>query len=156
MINMIDRIILKLRSMLEYLIHLKIYNKKVILLGVPKILYGNRITFGNKVRINDNVFLHAVNGIKIGDNTTLSYGSMIITESYDLTNEKKYLERKHRGAAISIGKNVWICAGVIILPGVTIADNIIVAAGSVVTKDLTIEKGLYAGNPAKFVKKWGI
>lgn len=152
---MIDRVILKIRRIVHYLLHANIYNKKVILLGVPKILYGKKIEFGNKVRLNENVFLHAVNGITIGDNTTLSYGSMVITESYDLTSEKKYLERKHRGESISIGKNVWICAGAIILPGVTIADNIIVAAGSVVTKDLTIEKGVYAGNPAKFVKKWG-
>lgn len=151
---MIDRIYLKIREIVHFIMHLNIYGKKhVILRGVPKILYGNKIKFGKNVRINDSVFLHATNGIVIGDNTTLSYGAMLITESYDLTDWESYSNRHHSGAAIIIGKNVWVCAGVTILPGVTIADNIVIGAGSVVTKNLTQDKSLYAGNPAKFIKR---
>lgn len=154
---MFDRFILKIRELIHFFLHLDLYfRKKVILRGVPKILYGDRINFGKNIRINDNVFLHAANGIKIGDNTTLSYGACIISESYDVTNKIKYLERCHSGAPITIGKNVWICANVVILPGVSIEDNIIVGAGSVVTKSLTSSNSLYAGNPAKFIKKMEI
>ncbi|WIM85537.1 acyltransferase [Gallibacterium anatis] len=151
---MIDRIILKIRVLVHFMLHFFIYKKaKVILRGVPRILYGHRIKFGNLIRLNDNVFIHAVNGVEIGDNTTLSYGVVLLTESYDISSKNKYLLRKHKGAPIKIGKNVWICANSTILPGVSIADNIIVGAGSVVTKDLDRANSLYAGNPARFIKE---
>lgn len=151
---MIDRIILKVRELIHFLLHINIYaGKGVILRGVPKGLFWENIKFGKNVRLNDNVFLHAVNGIKIGENTTLSYGVSIITESYIVDDFSQYLSRNHDGDGVVIGKNVWICANVTILPGVNISDNIIVGAGSVVTKDLEIQNALYAGCPAKFIKK---
>lgn len=134
--------------------HIKIYKgKKVILRGVPQILYGNQITFGKNVRLNEKVYIHAANGISIGENTTISYGAMLISESYDIKHWENYIARHHDGAPIVIGKNCWICANTMILPGVTIADDIIVAAGAVVTKDLTETKCLYAGNPARLIKR---
>lgn len=146
---MIDRVILKIREILHYVLHFNIYaGKGVILRGVPFILYGKNITFGKSVRLNEKVYLHAKNGIEIGDNTTLSYGVSVITESYDVSDYTKYLERHHSGAEIKIGRNVWIGANSTILPGVTIADNIIVGAGSVVNHSLTEEYCIYAGVPA--------
>jgi len=50
---------------------------------------------------------------------------------------------------ITIGNNVFIGMGSIILPGVTIADNCIIGAGSVVTKSFLRQGGVIAGNPAK-------
>lgn len=149
-----ERYFLKIREIIHFIFHINIYwNKAVILRGVPKILYGSRIIFGDNVRLNENVYIHAANGINIGENTTLSYGAMLISESYDVKNWNCYLERHHAGAPIVIGKNCWICAGTIVLPGITIADNIIVGAGSVVTRDLLEEKCLYAGNPARLIKR---
>lgn len=155
---MIDRIFLKIRTIIHFLLHFHIYlNKGVKLKGAPKILYGERIYFqGAGVAINDNVFIHAVNGVYIGKRATISYGVTLLTESYDLLSFDEYLKgeyRKHRGAPIKIGENVWICANSTILPGVSIADNIIVGAGSVVTKDLDRANSLYAGNPARFIKE---
>lgn len=54
---------------------------------------------------------------------------------------------------MTIGKNVWICDNVCILPGVTIGDNCIIAAGSVVTKSFEEEGLLIGGVPAKVIKK---
>lgn len=54
-------------------------------------------------------------------------------------------------APINIGKNVWICAGAVILPGVTIGDNSIIGANSVVNCDVPANC-LYAGTPAVFKK----
>lgn len=154
---MIDRVILKIREIIHLVFHLNLYlGKGVILRGVPRIVHGNKIEFGKNVRINDNVYLHAANGTRIGNNATLSYGSSIISESYDVTSKEQYLNRHHAGAKINIGENVWICANVTVLSGVSIADDIIVGAGSVVTKDLTTPNSLYAGNPAKFVKRMEI
>ena len=151
---MIDRITLKIREIIHYIFHIGIYfGKGIILRGVPQLLYAKNIRFGHNVRLNDRVYLHAAEGITIGENTTLSYGVAIITESYNVTDYNKYIQRHHLGASVKIGKNVWICANSTILPGVTIGNNIIVGAGSVVTKDLLEENSLYAGNPAKFIKK---
>ena len=53
-----------------------------------------------------------------------------------------------------IGRNCWIGAGSIILPGVTIGDNVVIGAGSVVTKD--IESNVVAvGNPCKVMRPVG-
>lgn len=151
---MVDRVISKLRQFIHYLLHINVYfGKNVILRGVPKLVYGDKIKFGKNVRLNDNVFLHSSKGIVIGDNTTLSYGVSVITESYDTSDFTRYVERHHLGKPVNIGKNVWICANATILPGVNIGDNIVVGAGSVVTKDLLEENSLYAGNPAKFIRK---
>lgn len=52
-------------------------------------------------------------------------------------------------APITIGNNVWLCAGVVVLPGVNIGDNSVIAANSVVCSDVP-ENALYAGTPAVF------
>lgn len=55
---------------------------------------------------------------------------------------------------ISIGCNCFIGNGTIIMYGVSICNNVIVAAGSVVTKSITQEKVIVAGNPAKIIGTW--
>ena len=68
---MLDRIILKIKEIVHYILHINIYaGKEVILRGVPKLLYAKKISFGKNVRLNDKVFLHAAKGITIKDNTT--------------------------------------------------------------------------------------
>ena len=55
---------------------------------------------------------------------------------------------------VRIGKNCWLGAGVIVMPGVTIGDNTVIGAGSVVTKD--IPSGVIAvGNPCKVLRPVG-
>ncbi|MGL4787599.1 MAG: DapH/DapD/GlmU-related protein, partial [Cetobacterium sp.] len=58
---------------------------------------------------------------------------------------------KTQTAPVTIGDNVWIGGGVIILPGVTIGNNVVIGAGSVVTKDIP-SNFLAFGNPCKVVK----
>ena len=55
-------------------------------------------------------------------------------------------------ASVRIGRNCWLGAGVVVLPGVTIGDNAVVAAGSVVIRDVPPDT-LVAGNPARVIRK---
>lgn len=55
---------------------------------------------------------------------------------------------------ITIGNNVWLGGGAIVLPGVTIGDNTVVGAGAVVTSDLPADV-IAVGNPAKVIGKIG-
>ena len=58
----------------------------------------------------------------------------------------------HSLLPVHIGKNVWIGANSVILPGVTIGNNAVIAAGSIVTKDIS-EGVIVGGNPARFIKQ---
>lgn len=53
---------------------------------------------------------------------------------------------------VHIGKNCWIGAGVVIVPGITIGDNVVIGAGSVVTKDLP-SNVVAVGNPCKVLRE---
>ena len=55
-------------------------------------------------------------------------------------------------APINIGKNCWIGAGAIILPGITIGDNVVIGAGSIVTKDIP-SNVVAVGNPCKVLRE---
>lgn len=53
---------------------------------------------------------------------------------------------------VHIGKNCWIGAGAIILPGITVGDNVVIGAGSIVTKDLP-SNVLAVGNPCRVLRE---
>ena len=53
---------------------------------------------------------------------------------------------------VHIGKNCWLGAGVIVLPGVTIGDNVVIGAGSIVNKDIP-SNVVAVGNPCRVIKK---
>ena len=56
---------------------------------------------------------------------------------------------------VHIGENVWVGAGTVIVPGVTIGKNSVIGAGSVVTKDIP-DYSVAVGNPAKVIKRYDI
>ena len=53
---------------------------------------------------------------------------------------------------VHIGRNCWIGAGVVIVPGITIGDNVVIGAGSVVTKDIP-SNVVAVGNPCKVLRE---
>lgn len=59
---------------------------------------------------------------------------------------------KTQTAPVTIGDNVWIGGGAIIMPGVTIGDNVVIGAGSVVTKDIPDNTIAY-GNPCRVIRE---
>lgn len=114
-------------------------------------------TYGYNTTVGDNFFMN-VNGrlmdsgkITIGNNVFIAPNVSIITEEHamDPVIRAEGLEYTH---PVTIGDNVWICTGAIILPGVTIGDNSVIGAGSVVTKDIPADS-LAVGNPCKVIRK---
>lgn len=82
--------------------------------------------------------------IEIGENVTIAPRVHILAHD---ASTKLHLNYTRIGK-VKVENNVFIGAGSIILPGVTIGENSIIAAGSIVTKDLLANK-VYAGNPAR-------
>lgn len=115
---------------------------------------GESISIGTNVVVNKGVLLQSCDNaqIVIGNNVTLSYDVKILTGNlkYPISISKKL--RSHNVSPIIIHDNVWVGAGVIILPGVSIGKNNIIAAGSIVSKNIDGENSVYGGIPAKFLK----
>ncbi|WP_281699379.1 sugar O-acetyltransferase [Cetobacterium somerae] len=122
--------------------------------------YGNNIYFGNNCEVNMNCTFLDDNKIIIGDNVLIAPNVQIYTAFHPLNAIDRFGEIKEDGtfefcktqtAPVTIGDNVWIGGGVIILPGVTIGNNVVIGAGSVVTKDIP-SNFLAFGNPCKVIK----
>ena len=111
---------------------------------------GKHVHFGNGVYANFNLTLVDDTHIYVGDHTMFAPNVIVATASHPICpalREKAY----QFNLPVHIGKNCWIGAGAIILPGVTIGDNTVIGAGSVVTKD--IPAGVVAvGNPCRVLR----
>ncbi|KQT47733.1 maltose acetyltransferase [Methylobacterium sp. Leaf456] len=109
--------------------------------------YGYNIRLGRGVFLNFNCCILDVVAVSIGDLTQIGPGVQILTADHprDPAERRQMLEF---GRPITIGANVWIGGGALILPGVTIGDDAIIGAGSVVTRDVP-PGGTAVGNPAR-------
>lgn len=120
--------------------------------GVKKI-GGGRIYCADNVNINAECMLIASSDITIGKNSTLAYRTLLTTNANPNApyNELcKIYPPIHK--EIRIGDNVWVGAGVIVLPGCRIGNNSVIAAGSVVCSDIP-DNCMAAGVPAKVKKR---
>ncbi|MEQ9261024.1 MAG: sugar O-acetyltransferase [Roseovarius sp.] len=109
--------------------------------------YGVNIHLGARVYLNAGCVLLDTAPITIGEGTLLGPGVQIYCPNHhkDRAQRRAGLERAR---PVSLGRDVWIGGGAILLPGVHIGDGAIVGAGSVVAHDVP-EGGLVAGNPAR-------
>jgi acetyltransferase-like isoleucine patch superfamily enzyme len=108
------------------------------------------ISLGNYILISPGTSIRSAESIDIGDSTMIA-SDVVITDSdwhgiYDRTD---YVATPK---PVKIHKNVWIGERSIILKGTQIGENSIIGAGSVVHGDIP-PNSIYAGNPAKEVKK---
>ena len=112
---------------------------------------GHHVHFGNNVYANFNLTLVDDGHIYVGDKTMIGPNVTFATAGHPIQPTLRYLEMQYN-IDVHIGKNVWIGAGSVILPGVTIGDNTVVASGSVVTKDIPANV-IAGGNPAKVIRE---
>ena len=112
---------------------------------------GKHVHFGNNIYANFNLTLIDDTHIYVGDNTMFGPNVTAATAGHPVLPE---LRKKgyQFNARIVIGKNCWIGAGAIILPGVTIGDNTVIGAGSIVTKDIPSDC-VAVGNPCRVLRE---
>ena len=96
---------------------------------------GKHVHFGKNVYANFNLTCIDDTHIYVGDYTMIAPNVILATATHPVLPELREQGYQYN-MPIHIGKNCWLGAGVIVLPGVTIGDNTVVGAGSVVTKDL--------------------
>lgn len=109
--------------------------------------YGFNISLGDGAFLNFNCVILDVVAVTIGARTQIGPGVQILAADHprDAAERAGGLEF---GRPISIGANVWIGGGAIILPGVRIGDDALVGAGAVVTRDVAPDATV-VGNPAR-------
>ncbi|MBQ4037358.1 MAG: sugar O-acetyltransferase [Clostridia bacterium] len=114
---------------------------------------GRQCHFGKNVYANFNLTLVDDTHIYVGDNTMFA-PNVVVASAGHPTNPALRNQRLQFNATVRIGKNCWIGAGAVIVPGVTIGDDVVIGAGSVVTRD--IPSGVVAvGNPCRVIRKAG-
>ena len=123
--------------------------------------YGDKdfsptITIGNDVSISRNVHIAAISQVTIGDGVMIGSNVLITDHSHGSLKDELSSVRMRSPAqrplvskgAITIGKDVWIGEGVVILAGICIGDGAVIGANSVVTKDVS-DRTTVGGIPAR-------
>ena len=115
--------------------------------------WGCHTHFGNNVYANFNLTLVDDTDIYVGDSVLFGPNVVYAVAGHPVDPE---LRRKvaQFNLPVHIGNNVWIGAGAIILPGITIGDNSVIGAGSVVTKDVPANV-VAVGNPCRVLREIG-
>ena len=114
---------------------------------------GHHVRFGKNVYANFNLTLVDDSYITIGDYTMMGPNVTIASAGHPILPELRQQGYQYN-MAVTIGRNCWLGAGVIVCPGVTIGDNVVIGAGSVVTRD--IPSGTVAvGNPCRVIREVG-
>ncbi len=113
--------------------------------------YGAHISIGARTFVNSGLTALDVARITIGADVQIGPNVQLLTPTHPVDPEER-LEGWETGLPITIGDNVWLGGGVIVVPGVTIGEHTVVGAGAVVTKDLPA-RVLAVGNPARVIRR---
>lgn len=114
---------------------------------------GRHVHLGKGVYANFNLTLVDDTHIYIGDYTMIGPNVTIATAGHPILPQLRQ-QGLQFNMPVHIGKNCWLGAGVIVLPGVSIGDNTVIGAGSIVTRDIPANV-VAAGNPCRVMRSIG-
>ncbi len=113
--------------------------------------YGWNIKVGENFYANHGLVILDGGGVTFGDNVFIAPSCGFHTAGHPID-----YERRNKGLEyaypIKVGDNVWIGAGVQVMPGVTIGSDVVIGGGSVVTKDIP-DHSVAVGNPCRVIRK---
>lgn len=112
---------------------------------------GAHLHFGKGVYANFNFTVVDDTHIYVGDYTMFGPNVVLATAGHPILPELRQQAYQYN-MPVHIGKNCWLGAGVVVLPGVTIGDNTVIGAGSVVTKDIP-SNVVAVGNPCRVLRE---
>jgi acetyltransferase-like isoleucine patch superfamily enzyme len=125
----------------------------VIHRGAMLIPHGGSIRLGFRCRVNPYSVLYGHGGLTIGDYVRIAAHCVLVPANHGIALDGGLIaEQPMSRRGIRIGNDVWLGAGVRVLDGAVIGDGCVVAAGAVVRGELE-PYGIYAGVPAKLVRK---
>lgn len=114
---------------------------------------GRHVHLGEGVYANFNLTLVDDTHIYIGDCTMIGPNVTIATAGHPIVPQLRQ-QGLQFNMPVHIGKNCWLGAGVIVLPGVNIGDNSVIGAGSIVTRDIPANV-VAVGNPCRVMRSIG-
>jgi maltose O-acetyltransferase len=112
--------------------------------------YGSHLRIGARTFANFGLIALDVAPITIGQDVQIGTNVQLLTPTHPIESGPRR-DKWEAAKPITIGDNVWLGSGVIVLPGVTIGENTVVGAGSVVTRDLPADV-VAVGNPARVIR----
>jgi len=112
--------------------------------------YGYNIEIGANFFANHDLVILDCAKVQFGDNVFIGPHCGFYTAGHPLD-----VERRNKGLEyaypIKVGNNVWIGAGVHVMPGVSIGNNVVIGSGSIVVKDIP-DNVVALGNPCRIIR----